>query len=110
MSPEEFVNAIELYVRDVSVAATVKTLRKPAGRRPSERLRAFSEWYNRLSPEDVVLVNDLVHYVTGSAINDLLMVFDGASVIDDDKDRFDIVYQGKLLNPIEVDLHDLFQV
>jgi hypothetical protein len=107
VTPEEFVSAIDLYVRDPAVESTISALTKPAGRRPRAHIKAVSEWYNGLSAEDAARVRQVIRLAADSSLFSLLVVLDGGSVIDDEKGEFALLYNGKRLNPPTMDLHDL---
>lgn len=108
MTPEQFVEAIEHYVRDQAVETTITGLSKPAGRKPRPHRVALSEWFNDLSTEDAARVKQVIRLAADASLFSLLVVLDGGSVIDDEKGEFELRYNGERLNQPTLDLHDLF--
>lgn len=112
MNSEEFVNAIELYVRDAAIEDTISNLKSPPGRRVPEEVRSRSDWYNNLSELDRHHVDSAIASAVHAAIFGLFAALDGARTIDAGQGRFELTYvadQRILLNPESINLHDLLK-
>jgi hypothetical protein len=111
MNSEQFVEAVKLYVRDSAVQSQLNLLLDPPGRRPPESLKRQSEWFRGLSPEDQEMVKGVISHAVHAGIFHLFCVFDGVSVIDDEKGTFELRHMGKeitVLSPTSGDfLHEL---
>lgn len=113
MNTQDFVSAIERYVRDAAAQDTIANLKSPPGRRVSEQMRNRSDWYNNLSPDEAKHVDDIVKVAAHAAVFGMLAVLDGARTIDEKNGRFELVYQSDkkvLINPQEVNLHDMLSL
>jgi hypothetical protein len=110
MNSEEFVAAVERFVRDTAIEDTIASLKAPPGRRVLPTVRARSDWYNSLSEEDRARVDDVIATAVHAALFGLFATLDGVRTIDDGKGRFELTYVGDdhvLLNPQSLNLHDL---
>ena len=71
MTSEEFVRAVKMQTSDAAARGTLQILKRPPGRKPSERLLRLSEWYkalNRLLKIQLPLAADsALHVFKGSA-------------------------------------------
>jgi hypothetical protein len=110
MDSQDFVAAVERYVRDAAIEDTIANLKAPPGRRVAPEVRARSDWYNGLSEEERGHVDSVIASAAHAAIFGMLASLDGARTIDDGKGRFELTYaadQRILLNPQSLNLHDL---
>lgn len=110
MNSQDFVAAVERYVRDAAIEDTISNLKAPPGRRVPTEVRARSDWYNGLAEADATHVNDVIATAVHAALFGLFAALDGARTIDDGKGRFELTYvadQRVLLNPQSTNLHDL---
>lgn len=57
MKSEDFIDAVKLHVKDAAVEDTILNLKNPPGLKVLPHDRARSEWYNRLSNDDVARIN-----------------------------------------------------
>jgi hypothetical protein len=112
MNGEQFVNAIQRYVRDASVANQIASLNNPPGRRPPEILKRRSEWFRGLSADQQEFVKSIIADAVNSGIFGLLCVIDGVRVVDDEKGRFELRYiatETSIINESEnAFLHDIY--
>ena len=78
MNSQEFVRAVERYVRDAAIEDTITNLKAPPGRRVPVEVRARSDWYNGLPDADAAHVNSVVATAVHAALFGLLAALDGA--------------------------------
>lgn len=95
MDSQEFVAAVERYLRDAAIEDTIANLNAPPGRRVLPEVRARSDWYNVLSDEDKDHVDSVIAGAVQAALFGLLAAFDGARTIDDGNGRFELTYVGE---------------
>jgi len=110
MDSQQFVAAIERYVRDGAIEHTIANLKQPPGRRVPIDVKARSNWYINLSDEDRDQVNKVVAIAAHAAVFGFLASLDGVRKIHSEDGRFELFYideESVLLNPESVDLHDL---
>jgi hypothetical protein len=69
---KEFVEVVKLHVSDSAVSGTIKTLTRPAGRNPRERLVRRSTWYNQLSKCDQEMLGEALREAAETAVFGLL--------------------------------------
>lgn len=114
MNSEEFVDAIKIVVRDASISGSLKSLTKPAGRKPDRKLVELSTWFNELSDSDKEMLEKVIKYVADISVFSFFSVLDGAAVIENGPDKGDLeLYYVKgaeqlLLNEPSNPLHDIF--
>ncbi|MEY2493791.1 MAG: hypothetical protein QOJ45_283 [Verrucomicrobiota bacterium] len=116
MNAAKFVDAIRRFVFQGAVDDTIQLLSEgPAGRSPKPSLRALSDWYKALPPEDRDRVAQVANRSAEAAVFGFLVVLDGDRQIEDPNDRGTLALwhekDGKdvLLNdPNGERLHDLF--
>jgi hypothetical protein len=115
MTKEEFVSAIKLAVSDAAVSGEIKTLTRPAGRKPSKHLIRLSAWYNQLSETDQRMLAQALKEAAESAVFGFLCVLDGVTAIEDDLNKGELeLYFLKngdktLLNdPRQEEMHNMF--
>lgn len=111
MDSQEFVSAIERYVRDAAIEDTIANLKTPPGRKPQIQAALASAWYNGLTSQEKDQVNGVVAVAVHAALFGLLAVVDGARTIDDENGRFELTYiaggEKFTLNPQSINLHEL---
>jgi hypothetical protein len=115
MNSEEFVKAVKLQTSDAAVNGTVKTLNRPPGRKPAERLVHLSEWYNQLSEKDQEMLRLAIREAAEMAVFEFMCVLDGVSAIEDGpgKGALELNYvksgeRTQLNDPRKEELHNLF--
>jgi hypothetical protein len=111
MNSEQFVEAINASVCHPAINGVLATIADP-GRRPRRDLAELSAWYNGLGEDDKSQVRVLVGRAVHQAIFDMMVVLDGATVIDDEHtDLYLRTGDGTLINdPPANELHALFQI
>ena len=57
------------------------------GRKPSERLRMLSNWYNQLAEEDQNMLREALREAAEMAVFEFFCVLDGVSAIEDTPDK-----------------------
>jgi hypothetical protein len=115
MTNEEFVSAIKLSVSDAAASGMIKTLTRPAGRKPSSHLVRLSAWYNQLSQNDQQVLAEVLKEAAEHAVFGFFCVLDGVRAIEDSVEKGVLeLYFAKdgekvLLNdPRQEQLHNLF--
>ena len=116
MSPSKFVDTIKTEVRDAASSDTITQIRTPSGRRPADKLRRLSAWFNQLSEGDQQAVAEVAAMASHNAVFGLLCVLDGVRPIQEgnQKGELHLMFVGSdttsvRLNPATGDmLHDLF--
>ena len=117
MNAVEFVRAIEAVVRDAAVVDTLSNVRHPPGRRPAQELLKLSAWYNRLDPQDQVMVKQMLEVVAQHVAFGFFAVLDGARAVEgagSPKGYFELRYitgdQEEILSgPSGAVLHELLE-
>jgi hypothetical protein len=82
MTKEEFVEVVKLQASDSAVSGTIKTLTRPAGRNPAERLVRLSRWYKLLSNCDQEMLGEALREAAETAVFGLLCVLDGVRALE----------------------------
>jgi hypothetical protein len=115
MKSEEFVRAVKMQTSDPAVSGTIKSLTRPPGRKPSERLLWLSSWYNQLSKKDQEMVGEALREAAEMAVFEFFCVLDGVSAIEDGPNKGELelyfVKSGerrRLNDPQQEELHNLF--
>ena len=115
MTSEEFVRAVKMQTSDAAARGTLQILKRPPGRKPSERLLRLSEWYKALKAEDQETLARLVKEAAEFAVFEFFCVVDGVSAIEDSQEKGDLeLYFAKggdscrLNDPQQPELHNLF--
>ena len=115
MNSEDFVERIKLYVRDAAVEDSISRLGKPPGRKPRQGHLNQSEWYNKLSEENKIMLKSIIEEAIDESLFGLLAVLDGVRVIEDGQNRgtLELNYQNQdekilLNNPDKEYLHDIY--
>jgi hypothetical protein len=115
MSPTEFVECIKTEVRDPASSDTIAQISNPSGRRPAEKIRQLSAWFNQLSEEDKQAVTEVAAMASHNALFGLFCVLDGVRPIQEDNltGEFQLIFVAQdkptvRLNPATGDtLHDI---
>lgn len=111
MNSQEFVTAVERYVRDAAIEDTITNLQIPPGRKPDLKATSVSNWYNGLTAQEKDQVRSIITGAVHAALFGLFTVIDGSRTIDDGSGHFEIAYitgeQKSLLNPPSINLHEL---
>jgi hypothetical protein len=115
MTSEEFVRVVKLQTSDPAISGTIKSLTRPAGRKPSKKLLWLSDWYNQLSDKDRGMLRAALTEAAEMAIFEFFCILDGVSSIEDGPNKGELqlhfVKSGEktLLNdPRHEELHNLF--
>jgi hypothetical protein len=90
MTPEIFVEVIKLVTIDGAVKGVSAQLNSPAGRAPSEKLKALSNWTLSLSEDDKSRIRSIIHMSAESAVYRFLSILDGLMAIEDTPDKGDL--------------------
>ena len=113
MTPDSFIAALRVDVRDSAVDGCIGQYESPAGRRPPSALLELSNWFNGLPAKDRVMVERVARDVAGATVFGFLTVLDGDRVIEagPDKGELRLVYvkppiEQVLNDPDEEALHD----
>ena len=110
MNREDFVTRMFENAVVSSVAACVKTLRKPPGRKPHASLVEESRWFNQLADSDRAFVERCVKRGAEMALFSVFTVLDGVSFMEDfgPKGDFELYFskgdERILLNPQDGEL------
>jgi hypothetical protein len=115
MTNEEFVRVVKLQTSDSAVSGTIKSLTRPPGRKPSERLVWLSNWYNRLSGEDRAMLREALREAAEMAVFEFFCVLDGVCAIENgpNKGELELYFvkareKARLNDPRQEELHNLF--
>lgn len=116
MNTQEFVNAIQRHVIDVSVAVTVEVLLDPPGRRPDPGLVEMGRWFRGLAQQDRAMVERLLAMVARDTVFGVFVVLDGARKIDpaaEPEDYFELrLVRGEhvdIISTSDTMLHELLE-
>jgi hypothetical protein len=115
MSAEEFIDAIKLVLLKGTIRDVVKTMTKPPGRNPNQKIVELSNWYNNLPQADQDYAKQMIEDSIDQSIFGFLCILDGVRAVDDsfEKGTFELYYvkenEKTLLNdPNKEFLHDLY--
>ena len=75
--PEEFKRAVYDFFYRGSARSVMGILDQPPGQEPREDWVRLSQWFHRLSDDDVAMAQDLVRLATGLAIFNVCVALDG---------------------------------
>lgn len=114
MKPHDFVQKVKVAVRDAAVADVISQLEKPSGRRPAEKLKLLSSWYNNLPVSDRQAVAEVARMAAHNSVFGFLCVLDGVRAVNDPSEKGEVrlTYvegdESDLLAPSPADLlHDI---
>lgn len=114
MNSEEFINVIQLVVRDAAVEDTLENMMDPPGRKPAENLLTISQWFKSLAGNDKIMLEKVMQEVANAAVFGFCAVLDGARSIENTPIKGDLelyfVKDGERvrLNEPTNPLHDIF--
>jgi hypothetical protein len=115
VTKEDFVKAVKLETSDAAVSGTIKSLTRPPGRKPSERLVLLSSWYNQLSSKDQEMLTEALREAAEMAVFEFFCVLDGVAAVEEGSDKGELeLYlvkseeKTRLNDPRQEELHDLF--
>jgi hypothetical protein len=77
MTQKTFIRRIK-KLHDFDVRSVMRTLDRPVGPEPQQRLKDLSKWFHSLTPNDQARVQQVVQLAVHHGIFDLLVLFDGA--------------------------------
>lgn len=115
MNQQEFVDPIKIAVRDSAASDTLTVLQAPPGRRPSEALKARSDWFRSLDKNAQRMVAEIAFDAADRAAFGFLCVLDGVRAIEGygPKVELDLRFmKDEVINLTPSDgpmLHDLWQ-
>lgn len=78
MDKKCFINIVVDRCRNVAIESMILNLKKPAGRKPNPKLVNMSEWYNKLSEIDKVILEEVIQESVDEALFGLMCVLDGS--------------------------------
>ena len=87
MNSEDFVDAIQIAVRNAAIEGTVTSLTTPPGRSPDPRLIELSKWFADLDEGERRLVRALIERSVDQAVFGFLTVLDGVRAIENSPDK-----------------------
>jgi len=115
MTSEEFVRVVKLQTSDSAVSGTIKSLTRPAGRKPSKKLLWLSDWYNQLSDKDRAMLRAALGEAAEMAVFEFFCILDGVSSIEDGPNKGELELHfvksaetTRLNDPRHEELHNLF--
>ena len=114
MTPQDFVEALCVTVRDPSVSGAIATLTRPPGRKPPADIRGLAEWYATLDAGGREMVRRALELAVDGAVFGFLCVLDGARAIESKPDKGSLMLihcgsQDRILNdPGGPSLHELY--
>jgi hypothetical protein len=101
----EFINALQIHVRDAAILDTISELKAPVGRRVSGAARLRSDWYKDLKEEDSKIVNEIIALAVHGALFGVLASIDGARKIVEEDGDFRLFFEEQKLS----ELHHLLE-
>lgn len=111
MNQLEFIQKINKIVKENGYQDVISILEDPPGRRPDEKLKKMSEFYN--SEENKEIINEIILFSIENTIFSFLCLLDGVRALDNENGSLELFYcknnYKKLLNDHKEDyLHDIF--
>jgi hypothetical protein len=105
MTPDAFIDAIRIVVRDSAADGCIGSYEKPPGRSPSPKLIEMSKWFCSLADSDKAMVQRIAQDVADAAVFQFLCVLDGVVAVEDrpDKGDFRLTYVNP---PVELVIND----
>ena len=93
MTQKTFISRIK-RVHEYDVRSVMRTLDRPVGSRPQQRLKDLSKWFHSLTRRDQARVEQVVQLAVYHSIFDVLAVLDGVRMKGDrDKGTLGLVYR-----------------
>lgn len=116
MNQEDFITAVRMAVHDRAIEGVKAQLTQPPGRKPYEKIKELSVWFNALPESDKVQITEVIRLSVHATIFSMLCVFDGVTAIESTPEKGELrlifIKDGKHthLNDPEVEmLHDRYQ-
>jgi hypothetical protein len=116
MNQEDFITAIKKVVHDGTIRDIKTTLIQPTGRKPYQKLKKLSAWFNALPGSDKTQAMEVIRLSVHASIFRMLCVLDGVTAIKSTSHKGEInltfIKDGKhtRLNDPEAEmLHDIYQ-
>jgi hypothetical protein len=116
MDAEKFIEYLKIFIRDSSIEDAISLFEKPPGRKPDDRIKKLSIWYNSLSKNDKENIKEVITEAIDSSIFGLLCVIDGVRALEDaeEKGKLKLYYSKEdketLLNKDDQEyLHDIYK-
>ncbi len=116
MNKNEFIAAIRIAVHDSAIKGMKTNLASPPGRKPHEKTKETSRWFNSLPDEDEHQVEEIIKQTVHASVLGFLCVLDGVSAIEStsEKGSLELIFN-KNGNKILINdergemLHDIYQ-
>lgn len=115
MTSEEFVKAVKVQTSDAAIEGTIRSLKRPPGRKPSEKLLTLSSWFNQLEKKDQDMLREALREAAEMAVFEFFCVLDGVSAIEDTSQKGNLelhfnknAERRQLNDPQQEELHNLF--
>ncbi|AUX71462.1 hypothetical protein [Erwinia pyrifoliae] len=113
MNANEFVDVLNIVVKDSAVEDTISILDSPPGRKPDKELVELSGFYNSQDDKGKAFINKIIKLAADDALFGMLCVIDGVRAIEDDEDKGELVLTYQKDNKSTVlnenkDLHDIY--
>lgn len=116
MNKDEFIAAIKVAVHDSATKGMLSKLASPPGRKPREKTKEVSRWFNSLPEEDKHQVDEIIKQSVHASVFSFLCVLDGVSAIEStpDKGSLELIFNKNgnrtHINDSQGDmLHDIYQ-
>lgn len=116
MNQEEFIAAIKVAVHDSAIKGMKSVLTSPPGRKPHEKTKESSQWFNSLPEENKQQVEEIIKQTVHASLFGFLCVLDGVRAIEStpEKGNLELIFNkdGKktLINEPQGEmLHDIYQ-
>src|SRR5262245_42919474 len=115
MNPEEFVQAVKIQTSDAAVSGTIALLKRPPGRKPSQRLVRLSDWYSQLDKSNQEFLMEVLKEAADMAVFEFFCILDGVTPIEEgpQKGELELYYvrggfKTRLNVPEREELHNTF--
>ena len=92
MNAQRFVEIVKTVVEEPAVLDTIKILDKPPGRNQNSKLLKMSKWFNDLSNEDKIIVQDILHEGINMSVFGFFCLLDGVRLQNEYKGKIEIYY------------------
>lgn len=116
MNKDEFVAAIKVAVHDSAINGMKTNLAFPPGRRPHEKAKGTSSWFNSLPEEDKHQVEEIIKQTVHASVFGFLCVLDGVRAIEStpEKGSLELIFNKNGNKTVINDergemLHDIYQ-
>jgi len=116
MNKDEFIAAIKVAVHDSTINGMKTNLVSPPGRKPHEKAKEASLWFNSLPKEDRHQVEEIIKQTVHASVFGFLCVLDGVRAIEStpEKGILELIFNKDGNNTLINDesgemLHDIYQ-